>query len=72
MSEQTVALISAASALSGVVLTGAFSLLKGRQERLSKEADRDEQRGIMHRDARRGVYAELLSSCTRQIGPSAE
>jgi 3-methyladenine DNA glycosylase AlkD len=61
MAEQSVALISAASALGGVVLTGAFALLKGRQERLDKQADRDEQRRVMHRESRRHVYAQLLS-----------
>jgi hypothetical protein len=61
MAEQSVALISAASALGGVVLTGAFALLRGRQERLDKQADRDEQRRVMHRESRRSVYAQLLS-----------
>ncbi|WP_158756459.1 hypothetical protein [Streptomyces sp. NRRL S-475] len=61
MAEQSIALISAASALGGVVLTGAFALLKGRQERWDKQADRDEQRRVMHRASRRDVYAQLLT-----------
>jgi hypothetical protein len=62
MAEQSVALISAASALAGVTLTGAFTLLKGRQERLDKQLDRDEQRHIMHREARREAYVAFLTA----------
>ncbi|MFI8988704.1 hypothetical protein ACIG63_27470 [Streptomyces antimycoticus] len=62
MADQSIALISAASALAGVALTGGFTLLKGRQERTDKQADRDEQRRVMHRAARRDVYAELLTA----------
>jgi hypothetical protein len=57
MADQSIALISAASALAGVALAGGFTLLKGHQERTDKEADRDEQRRVMHRAARRDVYA---------------
>ncbi|MEU0075392.1 hypothetical protein ABZ027_38560 [Streptomyces sp. NPDC006332] len=62
MIEQSVALISAASALAGVAVTGGFTLLKGRQERLDKEIDREEQRRVMHREARRDAYSQFLSA----------
>ncbi|MEU3294567.1 hypothetical protein ABZ722_19680 [Streptomyces longwoodensis] len=62
MAEQSIALIGAASALAGVALTGAFTLLKGRQDRLDKQLDRDEQRLIMHREARRDAYACFLTA----------
>lgn len=62
MAEQAAALISAASVLAGVALTGTFTLLKGRQERLDKQLDRDEQRRIMHREARRDAYAQFLAA----------
>ncbi|WP_328503633.1 hypothetical protein OG828_36980 [Streptomyces sp. NBC_00457] len=65
MAEQSVALISAASALAGVVLTGGFALLKGRQERLDKQADRDVQRRVMHRESRREVYGQFISRYQR-------
>ena len=71
MAQQSIALISAASALAGVVVTGTFALLKGRQERLDKQADRDEQRHVLHRAARRDVYAQLLTAyheVDRQFG----
>jgi hypothetical protein len=62
MAGESVALIGAASALAGVVVTGTFTLLKGRQERLDKSAERDEQRRIMHREARRSAYVEFLNA----------
>ncbi|MFJ2749772.1 hypothetical protein [Streptomyces sp. NPDC087297] len=54
------AVIGAASALIGVALTGGFNLLKGRQDFRDKEADRREQRRVMHRTSRRDVYLEAL------------
>ncbi|MET8077058.1 hypothetical protein [Streptomyces sp. NPDC005303] len=62
MAEQSIALIGAASALAGVALTGAFTLLKGRQDRLDRQLDRDEQRLMMHREARRAAYAVFLAA----------
>ncbi|MEV6577261.1 hypothetical protein AB0M92_03725 [Streptomyces sp. NPDC051582] len=62
MAEQAVALISAAGVLAGVALTGTFTLLKGRQERVDRQLDRDEQRLVMHREARRDAYAQFLTT----------
>ncbi|MFE5682685.1 hypothetical protein [Streptomyces sp. NPDC056512] len=62
MAEQGIALIGAGSALAGVLVTGVFTLLKGRQDRLDKQMDRDEQRRNMHREARKGAYASLLAA----------
>jgi hypothetical protein len=56
------ALIAAASVLGGVMLTSTFNMLKGRQERKDKEAEREEQRRILHRSARKEAYAALLTS----------
>lgn len=56
------AVIAAVSALGGVFITSAFTLLKGRQERKDKRDDRDEQRKILHRAARKEAYAALLTS----------
>jgi hypothetical protein len=55
------ALIGAGSALAGVLVTGSFALLKGRQDRSEKQRDRDEQRRVMHRTTRRDVYLGLLT-----------
>ncbi|MFI5986362.1 hypothetical protein ACIBEA_36565 [Streptomyces sp. NPDC051555] len=54
------AAIGAGSALIGVALTGGFNLLKGRQDFREKEAERREQRRVMHRTTRRDVYLEAL------------
>ncbi|MEU8742978.1 hypothetical protein AB0C39_04945 [Streptomyces parvulus] len=54
------AVIGAGGALLGVALTGGFSLLRGRQEFRDKEAERHEQRKIMHREARREAYLDVL------------
>jgi hypothetical protein len=56
------ALIGAGSALAGVLVTGSFALLKGRQDRSEKQRDRDEQRRVMHRTTRRDVYLGLLTA----------
>lgn len=60
MAEQSIALIGAGSALAGVLVTGVFALLQGRQNRLDKQMDRDEQRRLLHRQARKDAYAALL------------
>ncbi|MGW4757283.1 hypothetical protein [Streptomyces chartreusis] len=62
MVERAAALISAASALAGVALAGAFTLFKGRQDRLDKQLDRDEQRNVMQRQARREAYVAFLAA----------
>ncbi|MFF6912892.1 hypothetical protein [Streptomyces sp. NPDC012466] len=62
MAEQSIALIGAASALAGAALAGVFTLLKGRQDRLDRQLDRNEQRLIMHREARRDAYARFLTA----------
>ncbi|WP_329336724.1 hypothetical protein OG866_20680 [Streptomyces sp. NBC_00663] len=54
------AAIGAGGALLGVALTGGFNLLRGRQEFRDKEAERSEQRKIMHREARREAYLDVL------------
>lgn len=62
MTEPFIALVGAGSALAGVLVTSSFTLLKGRQERRDKQMDRDEQRQIMHREARRGAYAAFITA----------
>jgi len=54
------AIIGAGGALLGVALTGGFSLLRGRQEFRDKDAERREQQKIMHREARREAYLDVL------------
>lgn len=60
----------------GAGLTGGFTLLKGRQERVDKERDRLEQRTSRHREIRRDAYIALLSdaksvdSLQRDFSPS--
>ncbi|WP_433397053.1 hypothetical protein [Streptomyces sp. CA-146814] len=60
MADRWIALVGAGSALAGVAVTGAFTLLKGRQEAREKRRDRAEGRRILHREARRGAYLEVL------------
>ncbi|MGW3586241.1 hypothetical protein ACWDM8_33520 [Streptomyces rubiginosohelvolus] len=60
MADRWIALVGAGSALAGVGVTGAFTLLKGRQETREKQRDRIEGRQMLHREARRDAYLEVV------------
>ncbi|MFJ4845132.1 hypothetical protein [Streptomyces sp. NPDC088733] len=54
--------VGAGAVIAGAVLTGGFTLLKGRQEGAEKERDRLEQRAVRHRELRRDAYLALLNA----------
>ncbi|MFI1394581.1 hypothetical protein [Streptomyces sp. NPDC020681] len=59
-----VALISAGAALAGVAVSGGISLLRARQDRLDKQADREEQRRTQRLETRRAAYVAFLEAVT--------
>lgn len=65
MSELIAAAIGAGGALSGVVVAGAFTLAQARRNSADRELDRLEQRRSAAREARREVYAQMVSILRR-------
>ncbi|MFI5644811.1 hypothetical protein [Kitasatospora sp. NPDC051705] len=62
MTDNWGAVISAASALGGVGLTGLFGVLKSRQERLAQQMSVREERRSAHRLERRETYIRLMAA----------
>ncbi|MFD4563725.1 hypothetical protein ACFWOX_04720 [Streptomyces sp. NPDC058467] len=65
MAQLGVALVSAGSALTGAVIGGVFTLLKGRQEVKERIADRQEQRRQQRLNARRTAYVDFLKEVSQ-------
>ncbi|MFE3248210.1 hypothetical protein [Streptomyces sp. NPDC059209] len=65
MSQLIAAAIGAAGALGGVVVAGVFTLVQTGRNSADRQLDRLEQRRNSTREARREVYAQMVSSLRR-------
>ncbi|MFJ9445161.1 hypothetical protein ACIRRH_25315 [Kitasatospora sp. NPDC101235] len=67
MSELAATLIGAGGALAGVAISGMFSMMQARRASEERQLDRLEQRRASDREARRDLYAQLVSVARRAV-----